>query len=151
MFYQKIDSNIVLTTWRDKRQVNLLSSCASNTINDQGKPTSISNFNQYMGGVDLSNQLCSYYRVGKPSHKLWCYVFWFMINIAMTNAWLLFKSSVSAETLSRFPTHKKFVLALAHDLRNGFSSRKYNTGRPLRRRLPVPPFVLARQNGHELV
>ena len=151
VFYQKNNTNIVLTTWRDKRQVNLLSSCASDRVDAQGKPDAIVKFNKYMGGVDLSNQLCTYYRVGRPSHKWWRYVFWFVVNVAITNAWLLFKASVSAERLAQTSSHKKFVLELTEELENEFSSRRKAVRRPVRRRIPVRPLALDRDHGHELI
>ena len=147
VFYQKEGSNIVLTTWKDKKQVNLLSSGESFDVDANRKPISICNFNRYMGRVDLNNQLATYYRVGKPSNKWWRYIFWFAINVAVTNSWLLFKSSVTAEVLSKTATHKKYILQLANELRNNFSSRKSAGGRPRR----MEPAVFAVVNGHQMI
>ena len=64
------EDNIICGTWKDKRNVNMITSFDSfksaTYINQNGKLTTkphvIFNYNQNMRGVDLLNQLCSYYR-----------------------------------------------------------------------------------------
>ena len=144
-FYQK--DSILLTTWKDKRQVNILSTNANANIEEtSNKPDSVSLYNQFMGGVDKNNQLCTYYRVGRGSHKWWRYIFWFGFNLAMTNAWILWKESAHDQHLQNLD-HLKFCTMLAEELRAGFSSRKLKTGRPSRNAsLPIKS-----AHGHILV
>lgn len=41
------------------------------------KPAALDFYNKHMGGVDLADQLRSYYSIGRSSYK-WCrYLFWF--------------------------------------------------------------------------
>ena len=117
-------------------------------VDAQGKPQSIVDYTLHMGGVDLKDQLCSYYRTGRASHKWWRYIFWFLLNINITNAWILFKCSTHQPPMSPSYDHLKFRLELADLLRAGFSSRKVVSGRPSHciRRLAV-----ASLNGHELI
>ena len=66
--------NLVVTHWKDKRDVFAMSSMHGNDsveiTNKRGdkkttKPKMISDYNQNMGGVDLCDQLVSYYSVSK--------------------------------------------------------------------------------------
>ena len=94
-----------------------------------------------MGGVDLNDQLCMYYKAGRPSHKWWIYIFWFLINVAITNSWILFKESGRAANYS----HVKFCMELAELLKGNFTSRKHRPSQS-------PPHLrLLQVNGHNLV
>ena len=42
-----------------------------------------------MGGVDKGAQLHSYYRVRLKSRKYYKYTFWFLFDVAITNAYIL--------------------------------------------------------------
>ena len=44
-----------------------------------------------MGGVDLCDQLRKYYYFGPTGNKWWRYIFWFVLNIASVNSFLLYK------------------------------------------------------------
>ena len=63
------EDNIISGTWKDKRNENMINSFDSfksaTYINENGKLTTKThvffNYNQNMRGVDLLNQLCSYY------------------------------------------------------------------------------------------
>ena len=149
-FFQKENSRVVLTTWRDKRQVSVLSSNCTDALGENGKPKSIIDYNNHMGGVDLSDQMCAYYRIGRPAHKWWRYVFWFCLNLAITNSWLLFKSTVTREELKKAPTHLKYRLLLAEQLRNYYSASKIVRGRPTKC-LPSTAHVFDRIGAHKLV
>ena len=145
-FYQK--DKIILTTWKDKRQVNILSTNCSPMIDDAlNKPACVQLYNVYMGGVDKNDQLCTYYRVGRASHKWWRYVFWFAFNISITNSWLLWKESNHQPPELRCLDHLKFVVMLADQLRGGYTSRKLATGRPSK--CIIQPISSLR--GHNLV
>ena len=148
VFYQKPGTNVVLTTWRDKRQVSVLSTNQTDSTDENGKPHSIIDYNMHMGGVDLNDQLCSYYRIGRASHKWWRYIFWFLLNISITNAWILFKCGTHEPPITTNYDHLKFRIELADLLKAGFSSRKVVTGRPTH---CIKRFAVASLNGHELV
>ena len=86
-------------------------------------------YNKYMAGVDKGDQLRQYYRVRTKCMKNYKYIFWFLFDVAITNAYIL--SSYS-------PTHmphtsqslKAFRLQLAEQLIGNYCSRR-RPGRPL--------------------
>ena len=105
--------NLLATSWHDKREVNILSTNSnpsSTTVtrtSSQGRinvdiPTPVAKYNENMGGVDLADQYRSYYQVGRASRKWWRYLFWFLVQTAMVNSYLVIKSS-GAPTLKRSP------------------------------------------------
>ncbi|XP_012938598.1 uncharacterized protein LOC106011918 [Aplysia californica] len=57
------------------------------------KPDAILFYYRYMFGVDLSDQLRSYYAVGRKSVKWWRYVLWFVVQMSLANASILFKAA----------------------------------------------------------
>ena len=93
-----------------------------------GKPQIIKEYNDYMGGVDLNDQLCSYYKVGRASRKWWKYVVFFLVNISITNAWILWKKGNHNPPMKSTYRHKQFRTDLADFLRGGFTSRKITMG-----------------------
>ena len=44
-----------------------------------------------MGGVDLSDHLRSYYSLARTSHKWYKYIFYFLLDLAIGNAYILEK------------------------------------------------------------
>ena len=142
--------SMVLTTWKDKRQVNILSTnhpAASQNHSEVEKPAIVEMYNQHMAGVDKQDQLSSYYRIGRASHKWWRYIMFFLINTAVTNAWILWKKSDDHPAEMQKFDHLKFRLHLADELRGGFASKKRARGRPSSTIVPCINTV----KGHELV
>ena len=139
--FQKFGTNLLLTLFKDKKIIHMLSTNSQNEILASGKPAVVEKFNQNMGGVDLNDQLCSYYKAGRASRKWWRYLYWFMVNVAVTNAWILFKESGRGRNY----THVKFRMEVAEHLRGNFTSRKQRT------QTSPPHLRLQRHNGHNLV
>ncbi|KRZ05853.1 PiggyBac transposable element-derived protein 3 [Trichinella zimbabwensis] len=54
-------------------------------------PAIIHEYNQHMGGVDLSNMLTRLYRIEHKSRKWYRRIFFWVIGAATTNAWLLYR------------------------------------------------------------
>ncbi|MGH0116981.1 UNVERIFIED_CONTAM: hypothetical protein FKN15_024926 [Acipenser sinensis] len=54
-----------------------------------GPPVPGIRYNVKMGDVDHLDQFQSYYKVGHTGRKLWKYVFWGMLNIAIINAYII--------------------------------------------------------------
>ena len=91
--------NLLATVWYDKRQVAILSTnCQPNEtvtvqrrtkepphIKDVDIPAPISTYNKYMGGVDLNDQMRSYYPSGRPGKKWWRYLLWFLLDVSITD------------------------------------------------------------------
>ena len=57
------------------------------------KPKAISNYNQFMYGVDLHDQLRKRYACGRPSKKYWKYLLWFIVDCCRVNAYIVCKES----------------------------------------------------------
>ena len=89
--------------WMDKRPVYLLSShtridqtttVADPHTNDPDRtvtrPTAVHDYNQYKGGVDVIDQLHSYYAIGRKSRRTWPRLAWWLIDVCIINAYRLF-------------------------------------------------------------
>ena len=74
-------------------------------------PESIISYKKFMGGVDQGDQLHGYYRCRSKSRKLYKYVFFFLLDVAITNAYILMKHRSCP-----FKNIKSFQLQLAKDL-----------------------------------
>ena len=54
-------------------------------------PEAIISYNKFMGGVDRGNQLRGYYSCRMKSRKFYKYFFYFLLDVAITNAFVLYK------------------------------------------------------------
>ena len=121
------DGNILGLKWKDKRYVSVLSTIHdSSMVSKQRrtrqvaggvevvqKPAVIEDYNMYMGGVDKSDQLVTYYGFRRCSKKWWKRVFFHLIELAMVNAYILYcYNTPKREQL----THLRFRLAVASSL-----------------------------------
>ena len=59
------------------------------------KPKVVAMYNNNMGGVDQSDQIRSYYPTGRASRKWYRYIFWFLFDVAIGNAFVLDKISAT--------------------------------------------------------
>ena len=78
-------------------------------------PNSIYAYNRHMGGVDLSDQLLQYHQTRRQTHKYWKTLFYHCVDIAVTNAYILYKLSLAEDDRSKYD-HKKFVSNLIDEL-----------------------------------
>ena len=83
-------------------------------------PESIISYNQYMG-VDRGDQLRGCYSYRAKSRKLHKYIFTFLLDVAITNAFILMKHYTSSST---FANIKSFRIQLAKELIGDYSSRR---------------------------
>jgi hypothetical protein len=123
---------VVVTKWHDIREVSMMTIITDGTATpltiqrrskDPSKrevqmPAVIHQYNTYMSGVDLADQLRQYYSAGRQSKKYWKYIFWFLMDVSICNAFVASKGQL-ADTNKQF----FFRLALAKELISGFSSR----------------------------
>ena len=124
---------LLFTKWHDKRDVNFLSTNVSpevaprfvqrkvkGKIVEIEKPFVSDLYTSKMGGVDLADQLRSYYYAGRQSRRWYRYVFWFAFNVCVVNSHILESIYRGNEKRKQF----KFQVALAKELMHGFSQRK---------------------------
>ena len=84
-------------------------------------PLCVALYNQYMGGVDVGDQLRGYYHVRLKCTKNYKYIFWFLFNVSATNAYILYSFDVRTGTPT---TLKQFRMKLAEQLIGTYKSRK---------------------------
>jgi len=103
-------SNIIVTRWNDNSVVTVASNChgvepigtvqrwsrAENKAVDIPQPYLISMYNKNMAGVDRMDQNIATYRISIRSRKWWWPLFAYLIDVAMQNAWLLYRLTDSA-------------------------------------------------------
>ena len=122
-----IDECMVALKWADKPQVSMLS-----TVHDvsmmtktrrtrlvQGgreevrKPLMIEEYNRFMGGVDKSDQLLSYYGFAHRTVKWWRQAFFHLVDLAVVNAYIMY---TEAPHSGRRFTHEQFRIELSQGL-----------------------------------
>ena len=132
--------------WRDNRAVTLLS---TNAQPDEEKtvlrrqrdcsrvevrcPAPMALYQKYMGGVDRNDQLRQYYHVRMKCHKFYRYIFWFLFESAVTNAYIL---HTHYSPVARQPL-KEFRLELAKCLIGEYHTKKRHN------RHAAPPTTLS--------
>lgn len=120
------------SAWMDRKTVMVMSTngqpSSSGTVTRKQRdgstievpcPESIISYNKFMGGVDRGDQLRGYYSCRSRSRKFYKYIFFFLFDVAITNAYILLKSSGCA-----FKDYKSFRLRLAKDLIGEYCSRR---------------------------
>ena len=84
-------------------------------------PLSIMEYNNYMGGVDRGDQVRGYYSCRTKCRKFYKYIFYFLLDVAITNAFILQKGYCSS---APFKAIKEFRLQLASELIGDYCSRR---------------------------
>ena len=74
-------------------------------------PTPVYHYNQYMGGVDRSDQLIKYYNVLRQTKKYWKTLFFHCIDIAVVNAHIMNKEIVD-KPMSQYLFRETLVRSL---------------------------------------
>ena len=149
---------MLATLRQDTKTVSLLSThCQPNsevTISRRQKtgsrvdvpcPEAVRLYNMFMAGVDKNDQLRGYYAVRTKSTKNYKYIFWFLFDVAIVNAFILYQR---VPTVGKKLTLKEFRVELAKRMIGTYNSRKYR-GRPTtreaqsgarRRRMKLPHY-----------
>lgn len=113
---------LTMVRWSDNKDVYALSTLFSDslttawcrvgdTVQDIPCLQVISDYNAFMGGVDLADQVMCYYSIGRKSMKWWR-VFWRMIDHMITNAYVIYVAN-NSNSLERIQTRVKFHLQIA--------------------------------------
>lgn len=123
--------HVVFTKWHDKRDVSVMATNVSPLADDvevnRGdmevpKPVVIDLYNSSMGGVDRADQLREYYSVGRSSSKWYRYIFWFLIDVAICNAFVLCNYRRLSQGMGKL-RQLNFRTELAKQLIGGYSTR----------------------------
>ncbi|XP_052219931.1 piggyBac transposable element-derived protein 4-like [Dreissena polymorpha] len=132
------DSNITVSVWMDRKPVHHLSSLSDPTeicdatrrsgqnILHLQQPHSVAAYNRSMGGVDLHDQLRAKYPSGRNSKKWWRYLFWFLLDSAIVNSYVLYKEWSTRETMKRRYTHLDLRRELLKELIGSYRKRKHS-------------------------
>ena len=84
-------------------------------------PQAIISYNEFMGGVDRGDQLRGYYSCRTKSRKFYKYIFYFLLDVAITNAFVLYKDYAGSP---RVKTIRDFRVELAKELIGDYCSRR---------------------------
>ena len=143
------NESIVFCLWRDTKVVCVASTIHLGNSNHQVKrrvktqariqeisvpiPDAIYDYNKHMGGVDLSDQLFQYFQTRRQTHKYWKTLFYHCIDIATTNASILYRERLSQSQRSKYD-HKGYLRSLVQDLLSTSSTLSVTSpsGRPPR-------------------
>ena len=127
-----VEEEVTLVSWKDKKVLNLASNChgaRATTVKrrqhdgvrkDVPAPEALQDYNQHMGGVDLTDFLRSLYPSGFRSPRWWLPLFWWTFDMAISNACILRHKARGTST----PDMLSFRTALAGLLVGGYSGRK---------------------------
>lgn len=125
-------SNITVIRWQDNSSVQLASTFVSYQEGETIKrwcakekcykniccPEMVHQYNKFMGGVDLCDMLMSLYRIKLRSKKWYTPIFYYLIKLAVTNGWLMYRRHMDLLE----PNAKKrlslldFQISVANDL-----------------------------------
>jgi len=154
VFRQK--GNLQCVSWMDKKAVNFLSTCCDvgrqETVQRREKkakekvsipcPEVVKEYHRWMRGVDVFSQRESYSRIGRRSRRWWPRLAWFLIDMAISNSYVLYtQHTQSQQSTSHAMTHKQFRKVLMSEMVGTFTGRK-KRGRPVSRKLvPDTPHI----------
>lgn len=123
----------------------LLSNCHENKIGTANRtqkdgtskefdcPEAINFYNSFMAGVDKSDQYSTCYEIDRKSKKWWKRVFYRLLMVSVSNAWVIFKTLQEKKTPLIY-----FLMPLSEDIieigkQHTKNLRKAGTGRPSKR------------------
>ena len=103
------------------------------------RPNIVSEYNSKMGGVDLLDFLCGKYRYKLRSKRWYMHIFWYSVELAVVNAWLVYRRDFKKSGLEskNMMTLKQFQSDVAHCLIKQEKSRK--RGRPSSTDVEISP------------
>jgi hypothetical protein len=121
-----VDRSMMALKWMDKRPVLMLTTIHNNSMTTKvrrkrhregereeiRKPVAVDQYNQFMGGVDRSDQLLSYYGFTHRTVKWWRRAAFHLFDMAIVNSYVLYSSVHSSRKL----THEQFRIELAKEL-----------------------------------
>lgn len=102
------NDNITVLRWQDNKLVHTISTYAGAIPEDKAKrfdrksrttieitrPYAISEYNRFMGGVNIMDRMIAHYPHGFKNRKWYLRIFFHFLNISIINSWILFKKSI---------------------------------------------------------
>ena len=79
---------------------------------EKTKPAAVADYNQYMGGVDISDRIIYHYASERATHRYWKKIFFNFLDIALMNSYILYTTSTGQKTMDR----RKFVISIVESL-----------------------------------
>ena len=146
-FKSDMNSGLVVVKWMDNGPVHIASNYLAvqplgsvqrwcqkekHTI-DVACPRLILHYNKGMGGVDLADMLIALYRIPIKAKRWYIKIFWHLVDICKTNAWLLYRRHCS---ILNIPKKQRlvfvdFIISVADALINAEKLVKFpSPGRP---------------------
>ena len=133
---------LLACVWRDKRMINFLTITDPSsepatvrciTIQDDQVvyqlvvcPPCVPDYQQFMRGVDVGDQIMGYYQVGRRSLKWWKRAFWYLLDVAYLNSYIVYShDKLTCKSRKRY---LDFRIALAEALIGTFTGRKQAGG-----------------------
>ena len=112
--------DLLAMKWHDKHDVTVLSNGHTATWGIDGKkvdaeglpvlkPTAVLEYNKYMGGTDMADQLCRYYPLLRRRNRWYRKLFFSLLGLLVTNAYILWKK-FAPEVNTRQVSHAAFRL-----------------------------------------
>ena len=119
--------------WKDKKGVAFLNTVTDPTTlthvprrNKDGTrsqvpcPEAVKLYNMYIGGVDVFDSRRKTYSSSRKSRKWWMRIYYFLLDTAITNAYILYKETPGTKKL----THQEFILSIIEHRLACHNSRK---------------------------
>ena len=123
------NDTVMVLGWQDKRQVLMLSTyhdAATETVQQRTrsgvqeivKPTVIVNYTRRMGAVDRADHYCASYGFMRKSLKWWRKVFFWLLEVAVVNSYILFKHNQTDKTIRHLKYRKNLIRQLVGSQRH---------------------------------
>ena len=129
--YRRNDETYIIN-WKDTRLVTMITNLFGATtekvavkkkINNKwetvelDKPHAILEYNQYMQGVDLFDQLMGYYTMCRKTRKWTTKLLFYLLQLGIQNAYILYSKFTTDEKSNKL-THRQFLTEVARALIN---------------------------------
>lgn len=138
MCQDTLEPNLTVCGWRDTKTVRFASTQANPNLTviahrrsgshyvSVYQPHAAQLYGRFMGGVDIFDHLRERYRVGRYGKKAWKYLFFFLVDAALVNSYILYR-----ETSKKVPLNFdqfQFRLDIIPLLIKGFTNRRVTCG-----------------------
>jgi hypothetical protein len=112
-------------------------------------PPAVKFYRAYMGGVDLFDQYRAYYKLQLRSFKYWHVMFFFILEAALVNAWVVDSQSRKMAQVPLEFSHFEFRLSIAKQLAEEWLNKPISS--PTAKKSPLKHFKVAVKASQHLV